>query len=103
MKQPLTIPRGKAAALFIDLQEEHRQDKRLLAVGFDEVIAKVRLLQDAAREHAIPLYHFAYVVDVASASTRPFHPRLPDGKSFFSDKDDPLTAICPEVARKSVV
>ena len=47
---------------------------------------------------AIPLYHFAYIVDVASASTRPFHPVLPDGRSAFSDKNDPLTELCPEVA-----
>ena len=98
MKQRISLPREKAAALFIDMQEEHRQDQRLLAVGFDRVAGNVRRLQTAARESAISLYHFAYVVDVASAATRPFHPVLPDGRSAFSDKDDPLTAICAEVA-----
>jgi maleamate amidohydrolase len=98
MRKPLSIPPDKSAALFIDMQEEHRQDKRLLAVDFDRVLANVQRLQQAARDNSIPLYHFAYIVDVASTSTRPFHPVLPDGRSAFSDKDDPLTAVCPEVA-----
>ena len=62
------------------------------------MLANVQRLQNAARDNAIPLYHFAYIVDVASASTRPFHPVLPDGRSAFSDKNDPLTELCPEVA-----
>ena len=95
-RQPYAVSPGRAALLCIDLQEEHRQDRRLLAVGFDRVIANVARLQRAARRHGIPVYHFAYVVD-ASASL-PHHPKLPDGRSAFSDKDDPLTAICPEVA-----
>ena len=98
MKQRLSIPSEKTAALFIDMQEEHRRDQRLLAVGFDAVLGNVQKLQAAARANAIALYHFAYVVDVGSPETRRFHPRLPDGRSAFSDKDDPLTAICPEVA-----
>ena len=98
MKQRIFLPPERAAALFIDMQEEHRQDRRLLAVGFDRVVANVQRLQAAARGHGVPLYHFAYVVDVSSAATRPFHPVLPDGRSAFSDKDDPLTAICAEVA-----
>jgi maleamate amidohydrolase len=96
MKKALTVARDRAALLCIDLQEEHRKDERLLAVGFDDVIANVQLLQEAARRHGIPLYHFAYIVDVAASL--PHHPKLPDGRSAFSDKDDPLTAICPEVA-----
>lgn len=96
VKQPLTIARDRAALLCIDLQEEHRQDRRLLAVGFDDVVANVRRLQDAARENGIPVYHFAYIVD--AAASLPHHPKLPDGRSAFSDKDDPLTAICLEVA-----
>ena len=96
MRRPFTIPASKSALLCIDLQEEHRQDKRLLAVEFDRVIANVVRLQAAARKADIPLYHFAYVVD--AAATLAHHPRLPDGRSAFSDKDDPLTAICPEVA-----
>jgi nicotinamidase-related amidase len=96
MKKPLALPRDRSALLCIDLQEEHRQDKRLLAVGFDGVIANVTRLQQAARRNRIPVYHFAYIVDAAAAL--PHHPRLPDGRSAFSDRDDPLTVICPEVA-----
>jgi maleamate amidohydrolase len=96
MKQPLAVSGDRSALLCIDLQEEHRQDQRLLAVGFDGVIENVRRLQDAARRQAVPVYHFAYIVDIAASL--PYHPKLPDGRSAFSDKDDPLTAICPEVA-----
>jgi nicotinamidase-related amidase len=96
MKTTLTVARDRAALLCIDLQEEHRQDRRLLAVGFDGVVANVGRLQGAARKNGIPVYHFAYVVD--AAASLPHHPKLPDGRSAFSDKDDPLTAICPEVA-----
>jgi maleamate amidohydrolase len=96
MKKPLTLPRGRSAALFIDLQEEHRQDPRYLVDGFDAVIANVRRLQAAARVNNVPLVHCAYVVDLAHA--RPFHPVGADGKSAFSDMDDPLTALCSEVA-----
>lgn len=100
-KRPLALPPERTAALFIDLQEEHRRDERLLAVGFDGVLANVRRLQAAAREAAVPLYHFAYVVDADAVTTRRFHPRLEDGRSAFSDKDDPLSAICPEVAPRA--
>lgn len=99
MRRPLTLPPGKAAALFIDLQEEHRQDARYLVEGYDAILAKARRLQQAARGHAVPLYHCAYVVDVAAA--RPFHPVMADGGSAFSDKDDPRSALCPEVAPES--
>ena len=96
MKQSLTLPLDRTAAIFIDLQEEHRQDKRFLAEGFDRVIANTQALLGAARANGVRIYHFAYVAD--PAFTRPFHPVLPNGKSVFSAKDDPLTAICPEVA-----
>ena len=45
MRRSLRIAPGKAAALFIDLQEEHRQDKRYLVAGFEAIIANVRDLQ----------------------------------------------------------
>lgn len=96
MKRPLTLPLEQSALLCIDLQEEHRSDERLLAVEFDRVIANVKRLQGAARLAGVRLYHFAYIVD--PADVLPHHPRLADGRSAFSDKDDPLTAICPEVA-----
>ena len=98
MKAPLAIPASASALLCIDLQEEHRQDRRLLAVEFDRVIGNTMRLQEAARENGVPVYHFAYIVDTATEGTPVHHPRLPDGRSAFSDKDDPLTAICPEVA-----
>lgn len=97
MKKPLAIKHGTAAALFIDLQEEHRKDARYLVEGFDRVIANVQRLQEAARKNGVPLYHWAYIVDL-DTQERPFHPVDADGRSAFSDKADPLTAICVEVA-----
>jgi nicotinamidase-related amidase len=98
MRKPFSVAASNSALLCIDLQEEHRQDKRLLAVEFDRVIGNVVRLQGAARQNGISVYHFAYIVDVGAQTTLAHHPRLPDGRSAFSDKDDPLTAICPEVA-----
>ncbi|TIR25475.1 MAG: isochorismatase family protein [Mesorhizobium sp.] len=96
MKTPISIRRGTVAAVFIDLQEEHRKDKRYLVDGFADILANVQRLQEAARRNFVPLHHWAYIVDLAAA--RPFHPVDESGKSAFSDKDDPLTAICHEVA-----
>ena len=95
MKRSLSTPLAKAAALFIDLQEEHRRDPRYLVAGFDAVIANVRALQRAARGAGIPVLHAAYVVD--PVVRRPFHPMMADGTSAFSDKDSPLSALCAEV------
>lgn len=97
VKAPIRMPPGKAACVFIDLQEEHRRDRRYLVQGFSEILANVQRLQAAARRHGVPLYHWAYIVDL-DTQDRPFHPVDPDGKSAFSDKTDPLTAICAEVA-----
>lgn len=94
MRRPLMIPGGKAAALFVDLQEEHRGDQRLLVEGYEAVLANAARLQRAARVASAPVIHCAYIVDPAAA--RPFHPMLDDGRSAFSDKNDPLTALCPE-------
>jgi maleamate amidohydrolase len=96
MKRPLTIEKSKAAALFIDLQEEHRQDERYFVAGFDTILANARRLQQAARTGGIPVIHSAYIVDSAEA-LRPFHPVMADGTSAFSDKSSPLSEICPEV------
>ncbi|MGN6584297.1 MAG: isochorismatase family protein [Rhizobiaceae bacterium] len=98
MRRTFALGSSRAALLCIDLQEEHRQDQRLLAVEYDRVIANVIRLQRAARGSGIPIYHFAYIVDTTAATTLAHHPKLPDGRSAFSDKDDPLTAICPEIA-----
>ncbi|MCV3206764.1 isochorismatase family protein [Mesorhizobium sp. YC-39] len=97
MKTPISIKRGAVAAIFIDLQEEHRQDQRYLVHGYKKILANVQRLQAAARANDVPLYHWAYIVDLGTQD-RPFHPVEADGKSAFSDKDDPLTAICHEVA-----
>lgn len=96
MRTPLTISPARAALLLIDLQEEHRHDARFLVDGFDAVIGNAARLLAAARYAAMPVYHCAYIVDPAAA--RPFHPLTPDGLSAFSDKSDPWTAICGEVA-----
>jgi hypothetical protein len=49
MKYLLRLPRGKAAAIFIDLQEACRQDMRFLAGGFDRVIVNAQALLGPAR------------------------------------------------------
>src|ERR1700749_3381152 len=98
MKNQISIKRGAVAAVFIDLQEGHRGDKRYLVEGFGDILANVQRLQAAARRNFVPLYHWAYIVDLTEA--RPFHPVDDTGKSAFSDKGDPLTAICHEVGPK---
>ena len=97
MKTPIAIKRGTVAAIFIDLQEEHRQDPRYLVEGYATILANVQRLQAAARQNHVPLYHWAYIVDL-DKQDRPFHPVGGAGKSAFSDKSDPLTEICREVA-----
>ena len=97
MRGPLALPPGKTAALFIDLQEEHRRDSRYLVEGFDAVLANVVALQRAARAARVPCLHAAYVVDMAVGKPAPFHPVDADGTSAFSDKGSPLAAVCPEV------
>lgn len=100
MRKPLRIEHAKVAGLFIDLQEEHRHDERYLVEGYDTVLRNAARLQAAARRNGIPVFHCTYIVDLADHA-RPFHPAGPDGRSAFSDKDDPLTAICPEVAPRA--
>ncbi|UVC16314.1 isochorismatase family protein [Mesorhizobium onobrychidis] len=97
MKGPVSIERGTVAAVFVDLQEEHRQDKRYLVEGFADILANVQRLQATARANDVLLYHSAYIVDLTREARR-FHPVDANGRSAFSDKDDPLTAICPDVA-----
>jgi nicotinamidase-related amidase len=97
MREHLYIDRRKAAALFVDLQEEHRKDPRYLVEGFDVVVANVQRLQQVARAAAMPLVHSAYIVDLGAGGAKPFHPVTEDGTSAFSNAGDPLTAICPEI------
>ncbi|RVQ06142.1 isochorismatase, partial [Sinorhizobium meliloti] len=56
MKKPLRIDRAKAAAIFIDLQEEHRRDERYLVEGYDTVLGNAARLQSAARRSGIPVF-----------------------------------------------
>lgn len=95
MRLPLSLPLSRTAAIFIDLQEEHRRDPGFLAEGFDTVIGNAVALQTAARAAGVPVLHYAYVIDGAA---RAFHPTKADGTSAFSDKTDPNSAICAEVA-----
>jgi maleamate amidohydrolase len=97
MKAPVVIGRGKVAAVFVDLQEEHRRDKRYLVDRFGTVLENVRKLQAAARRNGAPLYHFAYVVDPNDQADT-FHPKTSDGTAAFSNKGHPWTEICREVA-----
>ena len=97
MRCRLSLSPHKAAALFVDLQEEHRRDARYLVAGFEALLANVQVLQRAARLAGIPLFHSAYIVDPAGRDLRPFHPVMADGTSAFSDKSNPYSAICPEV------
>lgn len=97
MRARVSIEPGKAAILFVDLQEEHRQDQRYLVAGFDALIGKTQELQRVARANGVPVFHAAYIVDPSAPQQRPFHPVMPDGRSAFSDKDNPLSAICAEV------
>ncbi|WP_137391520.1 isochorismatase family protein [Rhodoligotrophos defluvii] len=97
MRRPLSIDPARTAGLFIDLQEEHRQDPRYLVAGFESVLRNVRRLQEAERRNGVLLCHCSYVVDLA-AEAKSFHPVMADGRSAFSAKGDPWTALCPEVA-----
>lgn len=95
MRTALSIDPARTAALFVDLQEEHRKDSRYLVEGFDKLLEQVKQLQATAREVGTLVFHSAYVVDPRAA--RSFHPMMPDGRSAFSDVSDPLSAVCPEV------
>lgn len=97
MRSRLSLPLGRTATIYIDLQEEHRRDPGFLAEGFDRVIANAAALQAAARASGVALYHYAYVVD-GKADAGGFRPTKADGRPAFSDKDDPNSVICPEVA-----
>ena len=94
MKRSLAVAPGKAAALFIDLQEEHRRDERYLVAGFQAIIDNVRALQAAARHAGVPVFHAAYIAD--PAALRPFHPVMPDGSSAV-DEFEAMDRLCAEL------
>jgi len=97
VRSRLSLSLGRTATIYIDLQEEHRRDPGFLAEGFDGVVANAAVLQAAARASGVALYHYAYVVD-GKADAGGFRPTKADGRPAFSDKNDPNSAICPEVA-----
>lgn len=97
MRKSLTIDPRRAALQLIDLQEEQRVDPRYAVAGFDRVLANARRLLLAARERHIPVFHAAYKRDFEACPPRPFEPLSQSGRPTFSDKSDPLTAICKEV------
>ena len=98
MRQSLKLPPGRVALLLVDLQEEHRNVPHYLVPDYDRVLANAGTLLAAARGAGVPVLHAAYVRDFARRPPRPLEWRQPDGKAGFSDKADPLTALCPEVA-----
>ena len=79
MRGDFSVPSGQAALLCIDLQEEHRLDKRYLVAGFDRIISHVRQLQQIARVSGVTVLHAAYIVDSDGQDMRRFHPVMPDG------------------------
>jgi maleamate amidohydrolase len=98
MRQPLALPAGRVALLLVDLQEEHRHVPHYLVPDYDRVLANAARLLAAARGAGVPVLHAAYQRDFAKCPPRPLEWRQPDGSAGFSDKADPLTALCPEVA-----
>lgn len=70
----LSLPSGRTAALFVDLQEEHRGDPRYLVEVFDRVLADAARLQAAARNAGALLFRRAYIVDLAQHRRPPPSP-----------------------------
>lgn len=90
----LTLPTDRAALLLIDMQEEHRRDRRYLVEGYDRVAAACARLLKTARSARLPVLHSVYLVESAP---RPFHPVEPDGTSAFSAAGAAGSDISPEV------
>lgn len=97
MRVPLAIDPQRAALLLVDFQEEQRQVPHYAVAGFDAVLGNARRLLQAARQAGVPAIHTAYRRDFDASPPRLLEPRLPDGRAFFSDRDSPLVALCPEV------
>src|SRR5262245_294882 len=97
MRQRATIDPQRAALLLIDLQEEQRPGQPYGVAGFERGVASAPRLLAAARQRQVPICHAAYRRDFELAPRRPFEPLSEDGRPTFSDKSDPLTAICHEV------
>ena len=87
----------RTALLLVDFQEEQRRDPHVAGIGFDDAISNARKLLLAAREKNIPVFHSAYRRDFDLCPPRPFEPLAANGTPAFSDKTNPLIAICKEV------
>jgi len=98
MHQALQLPQGKTALLLVDLQEEHRRDSRYLVDGYAEILANAARLLTAARSGGVPVLHAFYRRDTTRVPLRRFEPVAADGGPLFSAPDNPMTAICAEVA-----
>lgn len=98
MRGALRLPAGRVALLLVDLQEEHRHVPRYRVPDYAAVLDKAAALLAAARAAGVPVLHAAYARDFARVPPRPLEWREPDGRAAFSDRADPLTALCPEVA-----
>lgn len=98
MRQLLSIDSRRVALILVDLQEEQRQLPHYAVEGFESVLSNARRLLEAARARPIKAIHAAYKRDFRTVPPRPLEPLSPDGGPAFSNKDSPLTAICPEVA-----
>jgi nicotinamidase-related amidase len=90
--------KGGAALLLVDLQEEHRKDRRYLAADYGAALANAAALLSAARAAHVPVFHAQYIRDFAVEGPRPFEVVGPKGEPSFSDPGSGLTDICPEVA-----
>lgn len=98
MRQMLIIESRRAALILVDLQEEQRRVPHYAVEGFENLLANARRLLDTARLTQVSIIHTAYKRDFQAVPARSLELRSPAGGPAFSDKDSPLTAICPEVA-----
>lgn len=98
MRQFLSLDPARTALLLIDLQEEQRTDPLYAVSGFANVLANAARLLAKARSQHLAIFHAAYRRDFGRCPPRPFEPLATDGTATFSDKNNPLTAICAEVA-----
>ncbi len=97
MRTKVSIEPRRTALLLIDLQDEQRRHPLSPVEDFDVVVGNARRLLLAARECDVSIFHSAYVRDFDARPPRAFEPRAPGGGPAFSDKANPLTAICWEV------
>jgi maleamate amidohydrolase len=98
MQTPIAIRGPAAALLLVDLQEEHRLDRRYLVEGYGTVLANAGCLLEAARTAGVAVIHGIYIRDFARQPRRPFEPVTAAGTPTFSDGAGALTEICREVA-----